>query len=239
MTTDTTVEGTTQVDQTLNPDQGGADQSQVGDVQADGQRGAEGDQTQTAPPPRTYTEAEYREAQAAADKRVQDAQEALARQSMEREIEKAQQLEREAQAADRRAVEDGEITEADAQRNAQHRLEMVQEQQTLAELKRTNRQLAEALEPMGKLAAAYRHGAEAGVDPQLLFNDPTLKTPDQMIAKAEKLKAERLEMEIRELKNGGGETFYSGVGTSMGSSIANMTPQEKIAYGLSHPPKRR
>ena len=207
------VEDKSQANQTQEDGQSGALGSQDASQVAEGQRGAGSDQ-----PVLTRTEEEFREAQSVSDSRANEAQQELARFRMTTEIENARREETQAAEKDRLAVDAGDMSEAEANRNAQQRISTLGEQTRNRNLRQINDQLEQELAPRGRIAKAYLLADEFGVDAKTLIDDAKLTTPEEMSKAAYKLSNEAILTENKKLKNPEGEKFATGLGGGTGTS---------------------
>lgn len=205
----------------------------------DSQPGASGDggTTQGAgdKPVRTYSEAEVASIQSALDKRISEANNISGRLAMELTNERVARAENAARAADAKLVDDGELSQEGAVERAKSRQTLTQEalslQQERAQLQEAYVQTEDKL----RIVAADELAREHGIDRRALLSDATM-TPQQMENKARELALDKREasMQRSETFDGGGGAAGAGSG-----SLDNMSPEEKIAYGLAHPPRRR
>jgi hypothetical protein len=186
--------------------------------------------------PRTYSEGEWKAQQSALDKQVADQRNINGRLAMEIAAMRVQGAENAARAADLRAVEDGDLTEQQAeyqQRTRQAAGRQAQEfEQKEAQLRSAYVQTEDSL----RMVAAFELAKEHGIEAKDLLEDPTI-TPEQMELKAERLALDKEKVALR--ASGPAEVFDGGGGgPGAGSgSIANMSPEAKIAYGIMHPPR--
>jgi len=187
---------------------------------------------------RTYTQAEWSKRESAKDREIAQYRQAYAQQAMQQQIAQAQAVEAQAQAQDRQAVDDGEITASEAAQNQQRRQQEAQQehlrQQQLAVAQRTLEQAEQA----GRIMAAQDFSKKYEIDLSELLGDESLTTPTLMEAKAAKVALEKARGELKAAKTGA-ETFDSGQVGSVGVNLDKLSPEEKIAYGLAHPPKRQ
>jgi hypothetical protein len=189
----------------------------------------------------TYTQEEWDsrekthiEERANADRQVNQARQTIADSALRQQIAIA---EAQYQARDRQAVDDGEITESQAQQRQQTRYQQWQEertrQQTVTRDKAEHAKLVAESEEMARWKTADLLSKEHGVDMAVLLSDKSLTSGEKMEIKAQRLALDRERAGLK-----GFESYDSGqVGTSR-SSLDSMSPEEKIAWALAHPPKR-
>jgi hypothetical protein len=194
-----------------------------------------------AKPSATYTqeqwdlrEKEMTEARARYDRSTAQARQAMAEAAMQQQIIDA---EHQAQAEDRQAVDDGEISESTARQRQRQRQNGLQ--QRIAEYQANVQQQAQhtAIAQQGESTARFLVAAnlakEHGVEVETLLNDKALNSGELM-----EIKAKELALTKRESALKGTERFDSGLGGSAPRPLDDMSPEEKISYGVAHPPKR-
>ena len=174
----------------------------------------------------------------AQDQHLNQARQLLARQALDREIADAEAIEEQFQSQDRIAVDNGEMTATDATQRSRQRQEATradfERRQRQNQETASARQLMQQAEDYGKVIAAEDFAKEFGVERDVLINDRSLTTPALM-----RVKARELALEKREAKLKGRDTFDSSQTSVSRPSVDNMSPGEKIAYGLAHPPRKR
>ena len=162
---------------------------------------------------RTYTHKEWAEREGAKDKETAALRNALAQQVLQAEIREAQTIEGQAQAADRQAVDGGEITPEQAQQRHQQRAvawqQSWQERIMSQQQQQISHQVLMRAEEAGHILAAQDFAAKYKVDAAELLSDKTLTTPRLMEDKAIELRLERRRAELKALEVGE-ETFASG-----------------------------
>jgi hypothetical protein len=224
---------TSQEGQTQGAPQSGSDQvvAPAGDAQPETEN----------QPVKTYSQEEYDarervhvDARANTDRQLSQARQMVAENALRQQIANAEDG---YAAQDRQAVNDGDMNEGQLEQRRQQRQsgyqDFVANQYAQANDRASLDRLKAEGEGTARLIVAQNLASEHGVDMVTLFKDRTLKTGEAMEVKAQKL---ALEKERAELK--GTETFDSGQRGAPSTVIANMSPQEKIAYGVAHPPKR-
>jgi hypothetical protein len=224
-----------QVEITPASPQPGSENQVVEQPSADTQPGAEG------MPQKTYSQEEWNarektttESRATSDKQMSLARALVAENAMRQQIREA---ENQAQAKDRQEVEDGEITQGQAQQRQQTRYQGWQQEimrrQTVAQDQAEHVKLVAENEDMARVRTADLLAKDHGVEMDVLLADKSLTTGPAMEIKAREL---AIDKKMAELK--GFESFDSGQSGGSGVSVANMSALEKISYGVAHPPKR-
>ena len=187
------------------------------------------------PPPaeRTYSQKEWSERESAKDTEISTYRNAVSQAAMQAQIAQQQQAEAAAQAKDQSDIDQGLITQAEATQRQQGRQRSVQMQPKM--------------EQMGRMMAAQDFGEKYGVNPYELLSDQTIRTPQQMDAKARWLaqsksdattkvtsdRIEALEAEIKALKEGE-PLFDSGQqGAGGPSNLDTLSPAELTAAAYS------
>jgi hypothetical protein len=189
----------------------------------------------------THTQAEWDEREyaiaaqrATSDRQVAQARQAIAQRDMERQITES---ERGHQDRDRRAVDDGEITESQLSQRRQEReigwTQQIAFQKQVAQDKAEHYKLVTENEAQARIQVAGLLAKDHGVDTATLLNDKSLISAGQMANRARELALDKRDADLK-----GKETFDAGQLGAKGISLADMTPEEKIGWGVSHPPKR-
>ena len=181
-------------------------------TQPDGdQTGAE--QAAEKPAERTYTQLEVSKMTSAFQRETQSVKNQLATLTRQLATDKAAATETAAKATDARAVEDGEITDAEARQREQNRIDLAASEQRLATTQAQTAQLDAQNEAQAVIKLAERFGAEFGIDPKLLLDDPASRSdPYEMREKSWQLWKEKQQAAVP-----GTETFDSGQVGSTGS----------------------
>lgn len=159
-----------------------------------GETSQEGEKSPEPKPERTYTQEEWSKRESAKDQEAAQLRDALARQAMQSEITKAQQVEATAQAKDRQDVEEGTITQDEASRRSQARAVQRQTEMNILRQQQVASQMYQQTEMYGRVLAAQDFGKQYGLnDEQVkeILTDMELRTPDAMRAKAADLAYER------------------------------------------------
>ena len=190
------------------------------------------------PKPRTYTEEEYRSVQAARDREVAARESQLQQQAMQAWIAQRQQQEAQAQAQDKAYVDQGMLTEQDAEQRRTLRQELAQMQQQRQGMMQEAEQVAYVVHAD---RIAKKIIQEEGLDQRgylALFNELTsgdrVKSVGDLEAKAERI-VRKAYAEVRKAQAKKPETFDKGPGgATVGANVANMSPMEKIQWGLKH-----
>lgn len=127
------------------------------------------------PPPteRTYSQEEWSERESKKDQEIAAERNARAQMAMQSQIVAQQQAEATAQAKDRSDLDQGLITQAEAQQRYQGRMREMQ--------------MLPRVEQMGRMMAAQDFGERYGVNPYELLSDKVIRTPQQMEDKAKEL----------------------------------------------------
>lgn len=199
--------------------------------------GGDGGSTQGADdrPVRTYSEAEVASIQSALDRKISDANNISGRLAMELSAERAQRAEQMARVNDAQLVEDGELTQQDANARAQNRQNTAQQAKVMQQERAQLQEAYISTENSLRIVAATELAKEYGIEAKALLEDAAM-TPGQMENKARELSLDKREAALnpRETFDGGGGA--SGAG---GGALDNMSAEEKIVYGLAHPPRGR
>lgn len=184
---------------------------------------AEGEE---APPPRTYSEQEWSDREAAKDKEISDLRGSVSRQAMQAQIAEQQRVEADAQAKDRSDIEQGLITEQEARQRQQRRQADVAMQP--------------AREEVARWTVAKAFEERYGVSATQLFEDQTLTEPLQMESKAKELaktasdaakqtasdEIDTLKARIKVLEEGGDPQFDSGQQGAGANDLNDLSPAE-------------
>jgi len=215
-------DGDTQPEPTPEPEQPGAAEPQPQDEK---------------PAERVYSQKEWSERESAKDKEASDLREQVSQLAMKAQIAEATKLESEARTKDQKDIDDGKITEDEARQRQQYR--------------QADAQMQPKREQMGRLMAAQDFGDKYNINPFELLKDKSLKTPDEMEAKAKQmsqgaLEAERkkvsdeledLKAEIKAIKEGSPK-FDQGQSGTTGSALPD-TAKGKIKAGWEELSKKK
>jgi hypothetical protein len=179
---------------------------------------------------RTFTESQVVSMRAETDRQNNALKSALGQYALNEQIAASQMREAQIAASEQALVDGGDITQEQAVQRAQDRTAQAQAhaalQQEQARVQNMGLQL-------GREAAAQEIGKKYGVDVNTLRNDPSLTIPELMEAKAR-----QLQLDAREAKMTGTETFDSGQKSGGGSlNVNDMSGSALIRWGLAHPPK--
>ena len=154
---------------------------------------------------RTYTQKEWSARESAKDKEIARMRGHLVALATARQQESAQNSESVAKAADLRAVEDGEITQAEVAARQQRRADEGKTRQDLAQTKGAlDRMYAEAY-VVGKALLAQDLAKELGIDAATLIKDESITNQQEM-----RVKARELALEKRETALKGNESYDKG-----------------------------
>jgi hypothetical protein len=140
--------------------------------------------------PKVVTEEEHNKAVATERKLRAQAEQQLAQMRLQQETARQQEIERQAQAHDLAEVENGNLTEPQAQARSQLR-------QQQAQLGQIAQQIVQEKENNAREYAAKRIAKKYEVDDELLINDQNLIDPASMIEKAANLHINKLREELR------------------------------------------
>lgn len=136
--------------------------------------------------PRVYTEAEFNEKTSTLQKKEAEASKKLAEVNLQNEIAGYQRMLDDEKVKDKTKVEQGYITEEQANQAAASRQEIVT-------LDLVRRRLTADVAPMTREAAALEIGKDWGVDYKVLLNDTTITSRPAM-----EIKAARLAVKVRD-----------------------------------------
>jgi hypothetical protein len=216
----------TQVESTVvvesNPGEATSQVSETAPIQ---QPGATGEQQPIAKTPRTYTEDEVREREAkltsAKDTELQKHKDELARLNMQQRINQLAAQERQAQAKDQQAVENGTITAEEAEARKQARAETSRLSQVVDQLKPQAEQLGR-IQMANDLAKTYKDKYGVVIDPDVLIKDKDIKSPTEMMQRASELALTSKNEELKTLKKPAPkpEVFDGGPGTNGGGATS-------------------
>ena len=189
-----------------------------------------------APKLRTYSQEEWSKRESEKDTEIGGLKNTLSQAAMRAQIAEQQLTETTAQAKDQNEVDQGLLTEVEAKQRQQERVRAIQAQPRI--------------EAMGRLMAAQDFGERYGINPYELLNDKSIQTPKAMEAKAKEISqatsdAEKLKVsdEVDELKarikvlEEGEPRFDRGQSGTSGASVDQMSAEDKVKYGLTHPKK--
>ena len=190
----------------------------------------------------TYSQADWdkreqvhAERQARSDQQVNQSRAMTANAAMQAQI---QSIESKYQAQDQQHIEDGTITLQQANQRAEKRLQKYQQgvaqQQQNAQTSANYAEMSMATNEMARERVADLLAKEHGVDFKALVTDKSLTSGEAM-----EIKAQRMALDKERAAMQGTETFDAGQKGNARVSVANMSPQEKISYALTHPPRRR
>jgi len=200
--------------------------------------------------PRAYTQEEVSRMQAASDQENARLRRTLAERDLRREMEERGAEEARLRAEEARAVQDGDMTEAEARQNQQRRHEdFVRGQERRRQVAAADQMITLAETEIGPLAQAYIEALEVAKEDGLsrfetmeLFNeilkDERFTKPEQLTKKIQNIRLKRRDAALKAAKQKP-ETFDSGQMGSTGASVDSMSPTEKIAWALEHPPRKK
>jgi hypothetical protein len=182
-----------------------------------------------APSPEALTEA-----LSAKDREANQLRSLVGRMAMERQVAQAQAIETQAATVDQEAVDNGEITDAQAAQRVQDRRNMAaqvaQQQQTTAAFQNM---VAEG-EQLGKAIAAEKFARQYNIDGKVLFDNAGLANPATMESTARLMAIEKREtaLDARDGIAPGREKFDSGTPAVATSELDSMSASEKIRFAL-------
>ena len=190
----------------------------------------------------TYSQADWdkreqvhAERQARSDQQVNQSRAMTANAAMQAQI---QSIESKYQAQDQQHIEDGTITLQQANQRSQQRQQKYQQtvaqQQQNAQTSANYAEMSMATNEMARERVADLLAKEHGVDFKALVSDKSLTSGEAM-----EIKAQRMALDKERAAMQGTETFDAGQKGNARVSVANMSPQEKISYALTHPQRRR
>lgn len=204
----------------------------------------EGEQPSTE---RMFSQAEVSKMESAKDQEIAAERNARTQIAMQAQIAQQQQVEATAQAKDRSDIDQGLITEAEAQQRYQGRVRAWQAQQRTI-------QMQPRVEAMGRMMAAQDFGGRHGVDPYELLSDQSIQTPQQMEVKAKELAQSKSDTEkktvsdeiaslnakIKALEEGE-PLFDSGQQGAGALDLEGLSPSEqsKVAYSPREVSRRK
>ena len=199
------------------------------------QPGAEQSQTTYSQEDWDKREQVHAERQARSDQQVNQSRAMTANAAMRAQI---QSVESKYQAQDQQHIEDGTITLQQANQRAEKRLQKYQQgvaqQQQNAQTSANYAEMSMATNEMARERVADLLAKEHGVDFKALVSDKSLTSGEAM-----EIKAQRMALDKERAAMQGTETFDAGQKGNARVSVANMSPQEKISYALTHPQRRR
>ena len=178
-----------------------------------------------------FTQEQWVERETEFDRQASELRNVASQATMQAQIAQRERAEANALAKDKSDIEQGVITEPEAQQRQQERQRVVQMQPQV--------------EQMGRMMAAQDFGGRYGVNPYELLNDQSIRTPQQMDAKAKQLaqtksdaekktvsdEIDALKAEIKALKEGE-PLFDSGQQGAGAPDLTGKSPLEsaQIAY---------
>uniref|UniRef100_A0A6M3L5F0 Uncharacterized protein n=1 Tax=viral metagenome TaxID=1070528 RepID=A0A6M3L5F0_9ZZZZ len=166
--------------------------------------------------PKTYTEKEVQEREAAITSKLQTEtahyQRMAAQMAMREQLGQIAKAEAEVDNKDRQDVDQGLITQQDADQRKVLRQQTVQLQQHI-------REQSQQGEMLGRVTMAYDMGVKYGVNPELLVKDPNIRTPMQMVQRASELAMTARDARLRSL-TAKPETFDKGPGVGTEESTS-------------------
>ena len=153
--------------------------------------------------------------------------------ALQAQIDALESENRNADIADSREVDSGEMSAEEAIQRSHERQDTTKEkvqgleQQTQEQEANATDYVNSAL--LARFSYAQEFAKEFGVDPDALMDDKGITSPDEM-----KLKARELSLDSREANTTGTERFDSGQRGATSSDLDNMSALEKVRSGLSN-----
>uniref|UniRef100_A0A6M3J1Q5 Uncharacterized protein n=1 Tax=viral metagenome TaxID=1070528 RepID=A0A6M3J1Q5_9ZZZZ len=152
---------------------------------------------------RTYTQDEWAKRESALNKQSAELQKRLAQTSMELEIQRQTSLETTQRAKDLKEVEDGVISQTEAEGRQRMRESQKQQNQVLYQQSTTLRQMAQQAEDIGRILAAQDFGKKYELTPEQtneLLSNTDIKSPAEMEARAANLALDKVKGEVQKNK---------------------------------------
>lgn len=194
-----------------------------------------------APVIRTYTEEEFKAAQATSDSRLAESQQATAKAALSLHTERALAAENAAKTADSNRVVDGEITQDQADARTRDRNVTAENAEKWRLEEEQHEGIRATSSVLLKAMSADAIGKMYDVDPKILIDDPELVSETLMTIKALKIQNETLVAGNAAPKEP--EEFDGGGGFSSGGAVVTegMSPTEMAvhAYGDAETAKRK
>src|SRR3990167_40843 len=168
----------------------------------------ESDKTSAAPEPapekapseRTYSQKEWSDLQSAKDRELAQYRQATIQMAQRMQAERAKAEEDVAHARDMRAVEDGSLTESDAEQRQRIRAEKAQGLREVAALRSQQQQIMADGEEYTRITVAHALGKMFEVDPSILINDKSLTSGELMEQKAYGLREGKYKARLTDLE---------------------------------------
>lgn len=187
--------------------------------------------TETKPVAKTYTEEDVKKRESDLTSKLQAEtatyRQYLARMAMQQQIQDAQAQENAAREKDKTDVEQGLITDQEAETRQSKRAEAAQIEYTL----RAQRQQAEQL---GRITLAHDLATEYGISAEELIKDASIKNPADMIRKAGKIALSERDEKLR-AATVKPENYDKGPGAgSVIGDFSKMSPMEKVKWAIEH-----
>ena len=188
---------------------------------------------------RQFSQQEVAAIQAAKDTENEKLRQALFQYALNEEIRRAQAEEDQHASRDQQMVSEGQLTLQEATQRSQERTaerqRQIQSQQEQAQVEQQSRQIQAKGEEIGRVLAAQDFGKKYGVDPEVLIKDTSITTPELM-----EVKARSMQLDAREAKLKGHESFDRGQVGGRGPDLNDMSPSEltDMAYSEAETQKR-
>jgi len=221
------------------------EETQVAEPTEEVQPGAEETpqaEAETPPPPeRAYTQAEWSKRESELNKQISELQKQSSQMQLEKQIAELEQHEKQSREKDQKDVDEGVITQAEASQRQQQRQNQLRQRIAFQQQMQGAQKLMAEAEQMGRVLAAQDFGKKYKLsDEQVteLLSDKEISTPQAMEAKAANLALEKTQGELKKAQ-AIPQRFDQGQMGSAGAAIDDMSPEEKIRWGLVHPLKKK
>ena len=166
------------------------------------------------------------------DETISALRDQAAQSALQAQIDALESENRNADIADSREVDSGEMSAEEAIQRSHQRQDAAKEkaqslqQQSLAQEANETDYVNSAL--LARFSYAQEFAQEFGVDADVLMGDKAITSPDEM-----RLKARELSLDNREAEATGTERFDSGQRGAISSDLENMSALEKVRAGLA------
>jgi hypothetical protein len=157
--------------------------------------------------------------------------EAVAAQALESQIAQVEGYEAQQKAADKAAIDAGDITDEEATKRERFRLDDYRQRAEHQHLTSTLQQMVVEGDHLGRALMAEQMARKYRVDGVTLFKDASLTTRAQMEVAAKEQRVTKRESDL-EAGRTGNQVFSSNLRGGGGAAIDNMSAEEKIRYAL-------
>jgi len=177
--------------------------------------------------------------ESASDRENEALRQALAQYALNDEIRRAQADEDHYAAADQQMIEQGQLTSQEASQRSQERAnqrgQRIRSQQQQMQMASQAQMIQTKGEQIGRIIAAQDIAEKFGVKADDLIRDASLTTPQLMQAKAREM-----QLDAREAKMKGYESYDTGRGAGRGPDLNKMSPSEltSLAYSEAETTRR-